>query len=132
MVGDKFMLEMHLRQPGFTYSACGPFTKTKERIKKFKQTGDSRYIYRNQLDKVCFQHDMAYGDFKDFKRRTAADNVLRDKAFNIAKNPTYDGYQIGLASMVYKFFDKKTKRSGVTLANKSIPQNEQSAEELQI
>ena len=122
MVGDKFMLEMHLRQPEFTYSACGTFTKTKERIKKFKQTGDSRYIYRNQLDKVCFQHDMAYGDFKDFKRRTAADNVLRDKAFNIAKNPTYDGYQIGLASMVYKFFDKKSKRSGVTLANKSIPQ----------
>ena len=73
---------------------------------------------------------MAYGDFKDLKRRTAADNVLRDKAFNIAKNPTYDGYQRGLAAMIYKFFDKKTKGSGVTLANKSIPQNEQLAEEL--
>ena len=108
LVGDKFMTEMHLRQPGITYSACGPFTKTKERIQKFKQTGDSRYIYRNELDKASFQHDMAYGDFKDLKRRTAADNVFRDKAFNIAKNPKYDGYQRGLASMVYNFCDKKT------------------------
>ena len=73
---------------------------------------------------------MAYGDFKDLKRRTAADNVLRDKAFSIAKNPKYDGYQRGLASMVYKFFDKKTNGSVVTLANKSILQNEQLAEEL--
>ena len=132
MVGDKFMLEMHLRHPGFTYSACGPFTKNK-RIQKFKQTGDSRYIYKNELGKACFQHGMTYGDFKDLNRRTAAD-VLRDKAFNIAKNPKYDGYQRGLASMVYKFFDKKTKGSGVILANKSaiksIPQNEQLAEEL--
>ena len=125
---------MHLRQPGFTYSACGPFTKKKERIQKFKQTRDSRYIYKNELDKACFQHDMTYGDFKDLKKRTAADKVLRDKAFNIAKNPKYDGYQRVLAFMVYKFFDKKTKGSGVTLANnsaiKSIPQNEQLAEEL--
>ena len=73
---------------------------------------------------------MAYGDFKDLKRRTAADNVLRDKAFNIAKNLKYDGYQRVLASMVYKFFDKKTKGSGVTLANKSISQDEKLAEEL--
>ena len=130
LVGDKFMSETHLRQPGFTYSACGPFKKTKERIQKFKQTGDSRYIYRNELDTACFQHDMAYEVFKDLKRRTAADNFLRDKAFNIAKNPKYDGYQRGLASMVYNFFDKKTKGSGVTLTNKSIPQNEQLAEEL--
>ena len=73
---------------------------------------------------------MASGDFKDLKRRTSADNVLRDKTFDIAKNPKYDGYQRGLASMVYKIFDKKTKDSGVTIANKSIPQNEQLAEEL--
>ena len=73
---------------------------------------------------------MAYGDFKDLKRRTAADNVLRDKAFNTAKNPKYDGYQRGSASMVYKFFDKKTKGSCATLENKSIPQNEQLAQEL--
>ena len=87
LAGDKFIAEMHLIQPGFTYSACGPFTKNKERIQKFKQTGDSRYIYRNELDKACFQHDMAYGDVKDLKKRTAADEVLRDKTFNIAKDP---------------------------------------------
>ena len=101
LAGDKFMPEMHLKQPGFTYSACGPFTKNNERIQKFKQTGDSRYIYRNELDKTFFQHAMAYGDFKDVARRTAADKVLRNKAFNIAKDPKYDGYQRGLASMVY-------------------------------
>ena len=104
LVGDKFMPEIHLRQPEFTYSACGSFTKNKERIQKSKQTGDSSYIYKNELDKACFQHDMAYGDFKDLKRRTAADNILRDKAFNIAKNPNYDGYQRELASMICKFF----------------------------
>ena len=65
LAGDKFMPEMHLRQPGFTYSVCGPFTKNKERIEKFKETGDTSYIYKNELDKGCFQHDMAYGDFKD-------------------------------------------------------------------
>ena len=85
--GDKFMPEMHLRQPEFTYSACGPFTKSKERIQKFKQTGDSRYIYKNELGKACFQHDMAYGDFKDLKKRTTAYKVLRDIALNIAKIP---------------------------------------------
>ena len=92
LAGDKFMPEMHLKQPGFTYSACGPFTKNKERIQKFKETGDTNYIYKNELDKACFQHDMAYGDFKDLARRTASDKVLRDKAFNIGENPKYDGY----------------------------------------
>ena len=75
-------------------------------MKKFKEIGDSRYSYQNELDKACFQHDMAYEDFKDLNRRTFADKVLHDKAFNIAKDPKYDGYQRGLASMVYKFFDK--------------------------
>ena len=88
--GDKFMLEMHLRQAGFTYSACGPFAKNKERIQIFKETGDPRYIYQNELDKSCFQHDMAYGDFKDLPRRTASGKILGDKAFNIAKNSKYD------------------------------------------
>ena len=74
------MLEMHLKQPGFTYNVCGPFTKNKERIKKFKETGDSRYIYQNELGKACFQYDMAYGYFKYLNRITAADKVLRDKA----------------------------------------------------
>ena len=76
LAGDKCMPEMHLRQPGFTYSACGPFTKKKERIQKFKETGDSRHIYRNELDKACFQGDMTYQDFKDLARRTASDKFL--------------------------------------------------------
>ena len=99
LAGDKFMPEMHLRQPGFVYSAWSPFTRHKERIKKFKQTGDTRYIYRNELDKACFQHDSAYADHKDLINRTKSDKVLRDKAYNIASNPKYDGYQRGLASM---------------------------------
>ena len=86
LVGDKFMQEMHLKQPGFTYSACGPFTKNKERIQKFKETGDTNYIYKNKLDKASFQHDMAYGDFKDLVKRTIADKVLRDKAFKIVSD----------------------------------------------
>ena len=86
------MPEMHLKQSGFTYSSCGPFTKNKERKQKFKETGDSRYIYKYELDKACFQHDIAYGDFEDWARRTASDKVFRNKAFNIAKNPNYDGY----------------------------------------
>ena len=106
------MPEMHLRQSRFVYSACGPFTRHKERIKEFKRTGDMRYIYRNELDEACFQHDSAYADHKDLINRTEADKVLRDKAYDIASNPKYDGYQKGLASMVYKFFDKKSVGSG--------------------
>ena len=90
LVGDKFMPEMHLREPGFTYSACGPFTQNKERIQRFKETGDTSYIYKKELDKACFQHDMAYGDFKDLAKRAAADKVLRDKAFKIASDQKYD------------------------------------------
>ena len=84
-----------------------PFTKHKERIQKFKETGDVRYIYRNELDKACFQHDAAYTDNKDLLNRTRADRILGDKVYAIASNPQYDGYQRGLASMVYKFFDSK-------------------------
>ena len=109
LAGDKFMPEMHLRQPRFVYSACGPFTRHKERIKKFKQTGAMRYIYRNELDKVCFQHDSAYAHHKDLINRTKSDKVLRDKAYDIASNPEYGD----LASMVYKFFDKKSVGSGI-------------------
>ena len=107
------MPEMHLRQPRFVYSACGPFTRHKKRIKEFKLTGDTRYIYRNELDKACFQHDSAYADHKDLINRTEADKVLRNKAYDIASNPEYDGYQRGLASMVDKFFDKKLTGSGI-------------------
>ena len=106
LTGDKFMPEMHLKQPRFIYSACGPFTKNKERIQKFTETGDTSFIYKNELDKACFQHDMAYGDFKDLKRRTASDKILRDKAFNTAKNPKYDGYERRLASMFISFLIK--------------------------
>ena len=79
-----------------------------ERIKKFKETGDSRDIYQNELDKAYFQQDMAYGDFKDLRRRIVSDKMLRDKAFNITKNQKNDWYQRGLAWMVYKFFDQKS------------------------
>ena len=126
LAGDRFMPLMHLRQPGFTSSACGPFTKSKERTQEFKETGDSRHIYQNDLDKACFQHDMVSGDFKDLTKGTASYRVLRDKAFNIAKNPKYDGYQRGLASMVHKFFNKKTCDGGVK--NESIS-NKELAEE---
>ena len=95
---DEFMPEMHLRQPGFTYSACGPFTKKKERVQKFKETGDLWYIYQNELDKACFQ---------DLTRRIASDKILRNKALNFARNPKYDECQRSLASKVYKFFDEK-------------------------
>ena len=119
LMGDKFMPEMHLKQPGFTYSACGPFTKNNERIEKYMETGNSNIIYKNELDKACFQHDMAYSKSKDLVKRTQSDKVLKNKALQIASDPKYDGYQRGLASMVYKFFDKKSalldksSRSGI-------------------
>ena len=114
LAGDKFMPEMHLRQSGFTFSACGPFTKKKERIKKIMKTENTDFIYKNELDKACFQHDMAYGRSKDLAKRTQSDKVLRDKAFKIANDPKYDGCQRGVASMVHKFFDKKSSGSGIT------------------
>ena len=101
LAGEKFMSEMHLRQPGFTYSNCGSFTKNKEKVQKFKEIGDSRYIYQNELDEACFQHDMAYGDFKDLNRRAAFDKILCNKAFNITKNLKCNRHQRGLGSMVY-------------------------------
>ena len=87
----------------FTYSGCGPFTK------------DTGYVYKNELDEACFQHDIAYEDFKDLARTTASDKVLRDKAFNIAINHKYDGYQRELVFMIYKFFDKKSKGNDVNI-----------------
>ena len=131
LADDKFMPEMHLRQPRFVYSSCGPFTRHKERIKKFKQTGDTRYIYRNELDKACFQHDSAYADHKDLINRTKSDKVLRDKAYDIASNPEYDGYQRSLASMVYKFFNKKSTGSSFKkLKNATKPSSSILADEL--
>ena len=122
LVGDKFIPEMHLKQPGFTYSACGPFTKNKERIEKFMQTGNTTFIYKNELDEACFQHNMAYGKSKHLIKRTQSDKVLKHKALKITNNPNHDDYQRGLASMVYKFFDKKSaslyKSKGSGIINK--------------
>ena len=128
------MPEIHLQEPEITYSACGPFTKNKERIEVFNEAGDSRCIYWNE--EACFQNDIAYRDFKDLARRTVSDRILRDIAFHVAKKSQYYGYQRGLACMVYKCFHKKSMGNGAaTLANKSaskneIKQNEQLAEEL--
>ena len=110
---DKFMPELHLKQPGFTYSVCGPFTRNKERIEKLMQAGNTDFIYKNDLDKACFQNEMAYVKSKKLAKRTESDKVLRDKAFKIASDPKYDVYQRGLASMFYKFFDKKSSGSRV-------------------
>ena len=77
------------------------------------QTGNTDFIYKNELDKACFQHDLAYGKAKDLVRRTQSDKVLRDKVFKIASNSKYYGCQRGLDSMVYKFFDKKSSGSGI-------------------
>ena len=96
------MPEMHLKQPGLTYSSCGPFTRNKERIEK--------------LDKACFQHDMAYGKSKYLTKRAQSDKVLRDKAFKIASDTKFDGYQRGLASMVQKFFIKSLVRVALLLS----------------
>ena len=106
LAGDRFIPDMHLKQPGFTFSACGPFTKNKERTEKFMQTCITNFIYKNELDKACFQHDMAYGKWKDLVKTNQSDKVLRNKAFKIGSDPKYYGYQRGLVSMVYKFFDK--------------------------
>ena len=125
LAAEKFMPEIHLKQPGFTYNGCGPFTKNKERIRRFKEREGTKYIYKHEIDKAYFQHDVAYANFKNFTRRTASDIILLDKAFNFAKNPKYGGYQRGLASMVYKSFDKKSSVGDI----KSMP-NQQLAYEL--
>ena len=125
---DKFMPEIHLIHSGFTNNACGLLTKkNKESILTFKETGDSRYVYQNKLDKACFWHDMAYGDFKDLTRRTASDKILCHKAFNIGKSPKYNRYKRGLAAKFYNLFDKKTL--GGTVKNENIS-NKESVEEL--
>ena len=104
---------MHLKQPGFTYIAYGPFTRNNEKTEKFQQTENTDFIHKNELDKACSQHDMTYGKSKYLGNRTQSYKVSRDKAFKIASNPKYNSYQRGLASMVYKFFDKMSSGSGV-------------------
>ena len=113
LTGKKFMPESYLKQPGFTYSACGPFTKHRERIQKFRETGNLKHLYRNELDKACFAHDAAYSDSKNLAKRTS-DKILKGRAYESFRNSDYDGYQRALASMVYKVFDKK-RRSEISL-----------------
>ena len=116
IIKDDSILNAFKKKQDLLLVLVGHLLKIKNELKKIKETGDTSYIYKNGLDKTCFQHDMAYGDSKDLKRRTFSDKVLKDKAFNIAKNPKYDGYQRGLASMVYKCFDTKS----ALLADKSV------------
>ena len=111
LAGEKFMSEMHLRRPGFTYSACGPFTKKQWKNPKIKKNRRFMIHLSNKLDNSCFQHDLTYGDFKNLTRWT--DAISCDKVFNIAEKPKYDGYQRRLASLVYNFFDKKFSGSGI-------------------
>ena len=108
LAGDRFMSDMYLRQPGFRFSAEGTFTTNNERIPKFKETGHSQYIYQNELDKACFQDDMAYGSkiLTDLTRKTVFDKILHDKSFIIDKNLKYDEHQKFLASMIFNFLIK--------------------------
>ena len=100
------MPEMHLRQPGLTYSAGGPFTENKERINKFKETRDSRYIYQSELDKACLQHDKTYADFKDLNRKSITDKVLHYKLFNTAKVKNMMHINVELLQWFIKFLIK--------------------------
>ena len=104
------MPELHLRQPEFTYSACGPFTKRRERIKKLRETGNLKYLYRNELDKACFVNDAVYSYSEDLAKRNISDKILKDRAYEIARNRNYDGYQRALASIISKFLIRKQDR----------------------
>ena len=116
---NSYWLETNLCQ---NYSACGPSKKHRERIQKFIETVNLKHLYGNELDKACFAYDAAYSDSKDLAKRTISDKILKDRALEIARNCNYDGYQRALASMIYKFFDKKT--------GLRVSVNEQLAEEL--
>ena len=90
-------------------------------MEKFMKTGNTDFIYKSELDKACFEHDMVYGKSKDLVKRTQSNKVLRDKAFKTASDLKYDGCQRGLASMVQKFFDKKSSgggdKKGISIVN---------------
>ena len=112
LAGDKFMPELHLVDPIVKkYSLCGPCTKHTQRIQDFLNTGKLSYIYKNYLDKACFQYDMTYNKFQNLEKRTQSNIVLKNKALKMASTPRYNGYERGLASMVYKFFNKQSKGS---------------------
>ena len=86
LTGDKFMPELHLKQPRFTYSNCRPFTKHRERIQKFRETENLKHWYRNELNNACLAHDAAYSESKDLAKRTISDKILKDGAYKIARN----------------------------------------------
>ena len=109
MAGNKFMPELHLRKPGFNYNACGPFTKHRERIQKFRETGDLDHIYKSKLEKTCFAHDAGYSDSKYLAKRTISDKVVKVRSNEIAINPEYDGCQRGLASLIYELTRKQDR-----------------------
>ena len=122
LIGDKFMPKMHLWDPKVKiYSACGPFTRHKQRINDFMGDGKLSHITKNRSDAACFQHDSTYNEYKDSLNRKKSNVALKKKALKIATDPKFDGYQKGLASMVWSFFDKRTKGMGL---------NSQIAEEL--
>ena len=125
---DKFMPKLHLKQPEFTYSVCGPFTKHCEGIQKCRQTAHLKKRYNNKLDKACFVQDTAYCDNKDFTKRTISKKNMKEGAYEIMLDPKYDGYQRGLASIIYYIFDQKT-RLGATATSKARA-NEKLAQEL--
>ena len=100
------MQELHLKQPGFTYSACGPFTEHRKAIQKIRERGNFKHLHSNELDKACFAHDGTYSYSKDLAKRTISDKILKVRTYEIDRNCNYDVYQGALASAVYKFFDK--------------------------
>ena len=90
LTGDTFMPELHLKESEFTYIACGPFTKHREKIQKFRETGNLKHLYKNELDKACFAHDAAYSDSKYIAKRNVSGKILKDRPYEIAKNCKYD------------------------------------------
>ena len=127
LTGDKFMSQLLLKQPEFTYSACGPFPKHRERIQKFNETGNLKHLYRNKLDKACFTHD---ADSKDLVKSTISDKILKNRAYEIARNRWCDGYQRALTSMVCQVFDRKTGSGEIATSKVGVSVNEQLAGEL--
>ena len=124
------MTEMHLWDPKVKkYSACGPFTRHQKRIDMFMKDRRLSHILKNRLDAACFQHDSADAKYKDRANRRQSDIILKNKALKIATDPRVNGYQRGLASMVYKFFNERTKGSGINNEGNSFV-NSQLAEEL--
>ena len=111
LAGNKFMPELHLWDPKVKkYSACGPFTKHQQRIDQFMKDRRLSGIYKNELDKTCFHHDSAYNQDKDLVNRTKSEIVLKNKAYKIATNPKYNGYERALASMFWKFLNERSKK----------------------